>query len=224
MFNFYPMSDSKRWALTLSAPCYPGMDSSMELVAGLRQTSANRCRVYAQMMSTFGSVGPKFVREGNRVIRQEVDSRILHDSIAAKYEDLRIQLVTTPEEKIDYVVGFTDPRKQQQVSFVFGTCYLLPPAGILAWNIARAIYYDRCSLLLGKEDPHTAMLHIMEMAKGAQRLYSSWEEYFTAFAVGEQFAAEDPEPEMSPQRAEELAGLMTSRKSAARYFPWDLKL
>lgn len=223
-YRNYQMFDHDMWAVTLSAPCYHPKAASMELAAGLHRFPFTKRRIYSEMMRIYGSVGPQFIRRGNYTTQINIYERILSDWCVSQYNELRMQLLVACSEPDSFIKSLSDDRQRKQAKLVANTLFLLPPAGIHAWNIARAVYYIRCSLLLGKEKQQTAMSQVWEIAKYTQRLYDSWEEYFTAYAVGEQFASENPDARISELRLKELSDLITSDKSAARYFPWDFQL
>ncbi len=219
----YQMFDHDMWAVTLSAPCYHPEAASMELVAGLHRFPSTKRRIQFEMMRTYDNMGRQHI-PGMHTSTDDVPTIILYDCCVSHYNELRTQLLASPKGPDWLLESISDDHCQKQAMLVAKTLFLLPPAGIRAWNIARAIYYIRCCLLLDREAPQTAMAKILGIAKNAQQLYNSWEEYITAFAVGEQFTSKNPDVRMSESRIDELSQLMISNKSAARFLPWNLQL
>lgn len=220
----YQMSDHEMWAVTLSAPCYWQKAASMELVAGLRRFPATKRRICSELMSDYSSYVVHVLPKEKFFAHAAYYAWILNFRFTSQYNDMRLHMMAAPKGPDSYIQSLSDPRQRKQAFLVAKTLFLLPAGGIQAFNIARAIYYIRCCLLLGNDHPRTAMAKIMEIARNAQQLYDSWEEYFAAFAVGEQFVSENPDANLSDLRLKELTQFMTSKQSAARYFPWSFRL
>ena len=220
----YQMSDFEMWAVTLSAPCYLRKPASMELVTGLGRFSFNKRRICQELTAAYGSGIVRARPKRKYDVELYFYQRILGDSCVSQYNEMRMHLLSAPEGPDAYICSISDPRLKSKTALAAKTLFLLPHTGIRAFPIARAIYFIRCCVLLGSEHPYSAMTKIMEIARYAQTLYSSWEEFFTAYAIGEQFVSETPDAALTDDRLNELRQLMTSPQSAARYFPWHMRL
>ena len=220
----YEPAQHELWALALSAPCYANPLTSMELVTGLSSFSAEKRRINKNLIDEFGYAGPCMVPQGPNLLIHDISMDILRHPGQVYYQYLRMRLILLSDGANGWINQLPpEGRKQKQASLLLKNLYLLPIAGIQAWNISRAIYYDRCSLLLGLEGCNSAMSKIMRNAQLAQVLYSSWEEYFTAYAMGAQFM--HPEVLMPEGLAEKLENIIDYIYAHQRNtLPWNLKL
>ena len=220
--NAYAPVQHELWAMALSAPCYGNPKTSMELISGLSIFSWEKRRVYKKLVEEFGSAGPRLTQQGRNTLLYDVAEDILRNPAQAFYQHIRMRLILLGDDADKWIAKLADARIQKLASFVLSTLHLLPIAGIQAWNISRAIYFVRCGLLFGLEGCNTAMAKITRHARLAQILYSSWEEYFTAYAAGAKFV--HPDVSMPEGLAEKLESIIGHIYGAGTDLPWDLKL
>lgn len=222
----YVLSSFEKWAVSLSAPCYTKYKSNMVIPGGVLQTKWVKRYIEKEMRIIFDELGVPFMATQHRDIFGYVANIVYSENITWKYFDLRMKLVQmTESERNAYIRALPDltvEKKQAQV--VNDTLFLLPAAGITAWNAARAIYLRRCGLLSRYKGHHDAMSHIMQIARKTQEQYQSWEEFYTAYAVGECFASKDSNTRLSQKRIDQISSLMNSRQNGSYWYEWDMPL
>ena len=223
--NTYEPSPHEVWAMALSAPCYRDPVASMGLVAGLSTFSFEKPKLYKILIKEFGSAGPQLIPHGRHTMLHEVSEDIFRNPSQAFFQHIRMRLILLGSDAEGWISKLVDDRLRKQAMFIFNNLYLLPIAGIQAWNISRAIYYDRCSLLFGLEGCNTAMGKIMRYAQLAQVLYGSWEDYFTSYAAGAQYMHPDViMPEGLVDKLEDLIGYICRQEHFGYELSWNLKL
>jgi len=216
----YKLSAREIRATALSTPCYREIGHDATLAAGFSVFFPHKRRIRKTLLREFGYVGPLVRWHKNTYIPQDISNVILHDPKALEYQKMCLRMILLGDRVDEWIEGLTDKQKQKQARLVLNNLYLLPHAGIQAWNLSRAIYYDRCSLLLNCETLHTSFYRITDRAYAAQDWYCSWEEYYTACAIGEQFT--NPDINFMEERMEIYEQMIVSPKNAIVSLPWDM--
>ena len=208
--------------MALSDPYYEKTMPDLKKTFGLPIFSLKKPQLYKQIMHDYGHTRWRYAKGNNPQLTDYISENILFDSTAFDFHQTRLRLIIMGDAAEEWIGRMANERKRKQALFVLKNLYSLPHAGILARNLSQSVYYDRCNLLHEPGSFHTTLSRITKRAVMAQCCYDSWEEYFTAFAMGEQFA--HPEVLISQETIEKMEDIMVSSNCAVRYLPWDLKL
>jgi hypothetical protein len=222
------------WAMALSAPCYPDPVPSMGLITGFTFFSPKKKRIRKDLIDKYGHIGTYIASQGRHRTIHDISDYILRDAGHMHFQQMRARLILLGGNADEWISQLTDAQYKRQMSLALKYLYLLPSAGILAYNISRSIYYNRCSLLFGRESINTGMSKIMDKAQLAQSCYGSWEEFYTAFAVGKQFlhpdtraSGEHPREHLGEHPGElmnSLMDMMVYLNKPETFLPWNMPL
>lgn len=167
---------------------------------------------------------------GNIENAQDLKQQInwfLNEGVHQEFEEYRNRLsVLSETARTHYIESSKEDPDYGKLYQANSGLHTLPPAGVLAHDLAWSIYLCRIGRRLGyltKEEAWDLMIHA---AKLAQQSYSGWSDYLNAFLIGRQFYASDINfsSSRSSNTVSYITSLLYSRKSPLLKLEWNHKL
>lgn len=100
----------------------------------------------------------------------------------------------------------------------------LPAAGIAAFDYAWYLIICRAAMGDSQSSNAVALERMLLIAQRIQQSYSSWEEYFLAYACGNQYDEIGSKKSTSTATEAHIFKLLTGKYSPIRQFDWDFDL
>jgi hypothetical protein len=146
----------------------------------------------------------------NKGVREEFN-QYLHQMSALSASGRKHYMETLTKSHPDYA----------KLLITYKNIHTLPPAGIIAFDLAWAIYLCRVGRTLHYLTKQEAWEWMFRAAQIAQKSYSSWEEYFSSFFTGSQF---HPSTSNLDNIATYTAALCYYPRSPIMKLEWNSKL
>ncbi|MDQ0233153.1 DUF1266 domain-containing protein [Metabacillus malikii] len=159
--------------------------------------------------------------------KKEIHKMLTHGQ-QREFKELRNELLAIPkEERLHYVESFEDDSdKQRKLKVVHDYFYRLPESTIAAFDYTLYIVHCTYGAKVGLITKEEAWNYKLKAARLAQKSYSGWLEYISAYYAGSQFHTqnEDGIKRYYTQYTKDISKLVAAKHSPINKVQWNIEL